>query len=310
VSLNNTEAAAANLTALKRIDPTIVAVQATASHVALYSFDTETKAWVRLMFREAPTHARTRYYNFLQAKRNIDGVLYLVRREGGDYRLIVSNRSAPTTFVQDVVPNLEFQTKAPYLMYRNPAEAGTPVQGIWFHDPTELKEIVRAIKTVLKAPPISEPPATAPAPVPAPAPAPAAQRPIGDRGVLGQLGLSHTVTPTEPLSYASTAPTMAPTVAALFGSAPQLPPSMAAQGPTLSIPAYPASTSALAPAVSALSHAVAAATVPGGSLGEVSIILSKSQLQAVLLDLVQDDAFVSTLHNRYMQTVTQQLARR
>ena len=45
----------------------------------------------------------------------------------------------------------------------------------------------------------------------------------------------------------------------------------------------------------------------GHGLGEVNILLTRKQLQTVLLDMLGDDKFIQVLHSRYMDVVTQQM---
>jgi hypothetical protein len=51
--------------------------------------------------------------------------------------------------------------------------------------------------------------------------------------------------------------------------------------------------------------AAVAGALSASSIGELGIVLTRKQLQAFLLDMINsDEEFVSALHRRYLETVT------
>jgi hypothetical protein len=98
------QSAAEQMTAnvLKRIDPDIEELLASAGHVALYNFDIPTKRWSR---------------------KDVEGSLFLVRRQSHPrFQLIILNKKsavATETFVENVHGGFQCEVQKPYLLYRN-----------------------------------------------------------------------------------------------------------------------------------------------------------------------------------------------
>ena len=101
-------------------------------------------------------------------------------------------------------------------------------------------------------------------------------------------GSSSDAVPVAPLSGAGSAaaPSVLPAVAALFNLA------------------QASGTSRSGSSASAVPAAAAAAVAPT-AIGDVGIMLSRKQLQTVLLDMISnDDAFVAALHAKYLSAIT------
>mgnify|MGYP001078793217 CR=1 FL=1 len=390
LQLDRSEADAANLVALRRLDPLATRIVLSSSHVVIFKYDDEHRVW---------------------QKQKIEGPLFIVQRAApageAAYRIIVNNRESPTMFVQDLTPSLEFQRKPPYLMFRNPAAAGAKVQGIWFQHADDITATLRVLNHLQSggggvaapaAAPVAAPPA--PAPVPAPAPAPVAL-PVADdsRRLLSEI----MGTPVPPPA-AAPAPAPAPVVAPAPAPAPVVMPMMPrATAPPVAMSAMPVAMPAgygMLPAgmpagsVGGPSedgagggwvyqqHAAAAAhahahpgpygmmpgvpgggggMMPGGMMpvgggggggmyaaaqpqyfmhqmaamaagagappaggggtpgrpatmggldGGVAIMLTRKQLQAVLLEMCNDESFIDALHAKYSRMVAADAARR
>lgn len=300
------------------------------------------------------------------------------------YRLVVTNRLAPTYMMADVTPAFRFQVKKPYLMFRDvstPAAAGAKspadasVYSLWFHDEAELTSFAKTLLQVMKElVPGGMRPAGDGAPTSAGATdavdgaevagpasgggststgagAGAAQSLLalirggtgsssgassgGDAsrassagaGVAGAATAPMLLTPAGMHATAAGAPAPAPPAAlpaamsagasSLYAAvAPAPTPALHVTGSApltllaASLPhaAPPAGTYILTPAHSSggvPATAPAASALGGGTgLGDLGILLSRSQLQALMLDLMRDDTFVDALHQRYVATVT------
>jgi hypothetical protein len=246
----------------------------------------------------------------------------MIRRDAApQYRIIVMNRTSRTNLVQDIVASLQIQPKKPYLMLRDGANPDIGIYGIWFQDEAELKTITHTLARLMKglkqqAIPGGDAPQGSAA---------AATGAAAGRALLSMLQSSSppAVSVTQdaqpaPLTAvpATKAPVagsgeLAPAAAALFSSY------AASRG----VAATPASAASTAPAASTSVGETGSAPAPSA--------LTRKQLQSVLLDLLQvrargvweddldhapftkchsfsvlqDDAFVDTLHSRYLQTL-------
>eukprot|EP00887_Chlorella_sp_A99_P001721 scaffold8.g1721.t1 len=107
-----------NLTVLRRLDPDVEQLLATAGHVALYDFEVTTKKWSR---------------------KDVEGSLFLVKRRSQPrFQFVILNKKSADNFVEDVMGGFQCEVQPPYLLYRN--KAGEVV-GIWFFDQADCDRI-------------------------------------------------------------------------------------------------------------------------------------------------------------------------
>lgn len=139
-----------NLNVLRRIDPQVEELLATAGHVALYDFDIPTKRWSR---------------------KDVEGSLFLVKRRSQPrFQFIILNKKSAVgtdNFVEDVHGGFQCEVQKPYVLYRNRANE---VVGIWFYDDADcdrISALLQRIASTFAAP--SEAGAGAPMAVAAPA---------------------------------------------------------------------------------------------------------------------------------------------
>ncbi|KAK3260219.1 hypothetical protein CYMTET_30811 [Cymbomonas tetramitiformis] len=169
-----------NLSVLKRQDPDVENVLATAGHVALYQLDLDKMQWSR---------------------KEVEGSLFIVKRRSQPlFQFVVLNQRSTENLVQDILGGFQFEISKPYVFYRQ----GADVNGIWFFSEQECDEVAELIQRIqatfpsestaqedgsfkisaaakmpsmaeatgMVAPNMNMPPAPAPAPAPAPEPAP------------------------------------------------------------------------------------------------------------------------------------------
>ncbi|PSC74420.1 mRNA-decapping enzyme isoform B [Micractinium conductrix] len=117
-----------NLNVLRRIDPQIEELLATAGHVALYDFDIPTKRWSR---------------------KDVEGSLFLVKRRlQPRFQFIILNKKsavATDNFVEDVHGGFQCEVQKPYVLYRNRANE---VVGIWFYDDADCDRISALLQRI------------------------------------------------------------------------------------------------------------------------------------------------------------------
>ena len=236
------------------------------------------------------------------------------------------NRMGRNNLVQDISLSVDFQSKKPYLLFRDKSRPEQGTYGVWFHDEADLKCIGHALKRILKEAMEGErelaAPAAAPADpgralltmlrapgaaTPAPAPAPA---PLHTPAQPAPAGLS------APAMDASSA---APSLQALLGIGAKnahnaasgglaaAPRAELAVAPTPAPAPVPAPVHAPVPAPATAAATAAAAGLLGGlsaaaAAGELNVFLTRRQLQTALLEMLQEDEFVKALHKQYMTT--------
>lgn len=256
-----------NLAVLQRIDPRVVSIVTSASHVAIYSFDSALQQW---------------------EKRNIEGALFITERDDDpQHRIVVLNRTSTTNLVQDVALTLQIQPKKPYLMLRDSAHPEVGIYGIWFQNDAELKRITHALARLMKglkqltsesADTAAQSGAAAGRALlsmlqqQAPPPAP----------VVSQSSAAVISTQASHKPLAGPSGDLAPAAAALFSSYAASRAGGGVPGTAVAVAASPAG-------------AASSASAPGA--------LTRRQLQTVLLDLLQDDGFIDVLHSRYLQVL-------
>lgn len=120
----------ANLRSLQRIDPKILDLGTTVSHVVLYEFSLSKKTW---------------------EKNNIEGSLFVVKRQDNPiFKLIVLNRSSNENLEVPITSTFQMQKADVYLIFRDGSNANEAVRGIWFHDGEERENFVRYVENVVK----------------------------------------------------------------------------------------------------------------------------------------------------------------
>jgi Dcp1-like decapping family/mRNA-decapping enzyme C-terminus len=232
--------------------------------------------------------------------------------------MIITNRLNPTIFVQDVTTDVQFQFKKPYLMWKqkqsSDASSGgsssEAISSIWFHNEDELKAIGKVLAQILKDSKgaAGATAAAATAAAPAPAVTAAAQRPAADLSISAAPSAS-----SGGLTSSASSSNLTPSVQAFFNAFASATISGGSGTPASSSSAAPSggAGSASTPAPSATATAAPISGGGGGAslpalagLGEVSIMLTKRQLQTMLLDMVaNDDEFISALHRKYLEAL-------
>ena len=243
------------------------------------------------------------------------------------------NRLSRTNFVQNIGVSLELQVIKPYLMFRDSTRPEALVHGLWFHDDADRKAITNQLYKLIKESNAPAAPraagvtvgATAGGSGPAPAASDASALPAAAHAGKVLLSLVRGEPPTVAAAgEQKSAPDsgLAPGVDVLFQQAR----AAGRQAPTavdaLPSASSPVSSSGAAGSSSSSSsidgvarsrrgkeeRSAAAAPPPAASattsLGEVNILLTRSQLQTVMLDMLRDDDFIRVLHARYMESVT------
>lgn len=104
-----------NLNVLRRIDPQIEELLASAGHVALYDFDIPSKRWSR---------------------KDVEGSLFLVKRRSQPrFQFVILNKKsavATDNFVEDVHGGFQCEVQKPYVLYRNRVnEVGVAAQNVF-----------------------------------------------------------------------------------------------------------------------------------------------------------------------------------
>jgi hypothetical protein len=196
-------------------------------------------------------------------------------------RIVVLNRTSRTNLVQDIVTTLQIQPKKPYLMLRDSANPSIDIYGIWFQDESELKLVTHALSRLMKGlrRQVDEADAAATAGTTATSGAAAG------RALLSML--QHASPPAAATKVPAAAGQaarppqeggLAPAAAALFSSYAA---SRAGVSAGVAVgPPPPHTTGAAMPVVRV------APAAPVSAAGVSPLILSRQQLQAVLLDLL------------------------
>jgi len=125
----------ANLRVLQRIDPNIVDLAITATHVVLYEFNDTERTW---------------------EKKHVEGSLFVTKRSDSPrFKLIVLNRSSMNNLEVAITESFQMQVKEPYMIFRDSStsKAGTDetIRGIWFYDGKERDQIASYLEQVMKS---------------------------------------------------------------------------------------------------------------------------------------------------------------
>jgi hypothetical protein len=116
------------LSALQKVDPSIVAILTSSPHVAVYIFPEGGSSWER---------------------KNIEGPLYLVRRSSlPQFSFVILNRKGNQHMVEMISTHFEFQNQDPYIIFRN-TKAHNPVpHGMWFKSPIDRERVWQQFQTI------------------------------------------------------------------------------------------------------------------------------------------------------------------
>ncbi|XP_044271901.1 mRNA-decapping enzyme 1A [Tribolium madens] len=117
-----------SVTSIKRVDPYVKDILATATHVALYKFNTSTNEW---------------------EKTDTEGALFIYSRNGEPFHsIMVMNRLNTNNVIEPIVKDFDYQMQIPFLLYRN---SKSKIFGIWFFNREECVHITYLIETVMES---------------------------------------------------------------------------------------------------------------------------------------------------------------
>lgn len=116
-----------SLTSIKRVDPYVKNVLATATHVALYLFNTAKNEW---------------------EKTETEGALFVYSRNGEPFHsIMVMNRLNRDNLIEPIVKELDYQMQIPFLLYRN---SKNRIFGIWFFNREECIRITFLLESIME----------------------------------------------------------------------------------------------------------------------------------------------------------------
>lgn len=116
-----------SLTSIKRVDPYVKDVLATATHVALYLFNTTKNEW---------------------EKTETEGALFVYSRNGEPFHsIMLMNRLNRENVIEPIVKELDYQMQIPFLLYRN---SKNKIYGIWFFNREECIRITFLIESLME----------------------------------------------------------------------------------------------------------------------------------------------------------------
>lgn len=107
-----------NLAAIKKVDPYAKDIVDSTAHVAFYTFNSEENEW---------------------EKTDVEGAFFIYSRNAEPFNSIfINNRLNTTSFVEPITGQLEIQSQAPFLLYRNERSR---IRGFWFYNSSECDRI-------------------------------------------------------------------------------------------------------------------------------------------------------------------------
>ncbi|XP_072391539.1 uncharacterized protein DCP1 [Diabrotica undecimpunctata] len=116
-----------SVTSIKRVDPYVKDILASATHVALYNFNTSINEW---------------------EKTETEGALFIYSRNGEPFHsIMVMNRLNTDNLIEPIVKDFEYQMQAPFLLYRN---SKSKIFGIWFFNREECIRITVLVESIMK----------------------------------------------------------------------------------------------------------------------------------------------------------------
>ncbi|CAH0556162.1 unnamed protein product [Brassicogethes aeneus] len=115
-----------SLNSIKRVDPYVKEILSTATHVALYKFNTAQNEWERT---------------------NTEGALFVYSRNGEPYHsIMVMNRLNANNVIEPIVKEFDYQMQVPFLLYKN---SKNKIFGIWFFNREECINITYLIESIM-----------------------------------------------------------------------------------------------------------------------------------------------------------------
>lgn len=117
-----------NKASIKRVDPYVKDILETATHVALYKFNTSSCEW---------------------EKTETEGALFIYSRNGEPFHsFMVMNRLNTDNVIEPIVKDFDCQMQNPFLLYRN---SKSKIFGIWFFTRDECVKITYLIETIMES---------------------------------------------------------------------------------------------------------------------------------------------------------------
>lgn len=117
-----------SVTSIKRVDPYVKDILASATHVALYIFNTSSNEW---------------------EKTETEGALFIYSRNGEPFHsIMVMNRLNTDNLIEPIVRDFDYQMQIPFLLYRN---SKSKIFGIWFYNREECIKITLLIESIMKS---------------------------------------------------------------------------------------------------------------------------------------------------------------
>ncbi|KAI6236434.1 hypothetical protein M3Y95_00157200 [Aphelenchoides besseyi] len=130
-----------NLRSLSAIDPFAHKIVDHGLHVAVYSFNSEQRAWKR---------------------DDVAGPFFIYQRKDRPFfSFIIVNRQNPQDFIRPIMPNMNFELNSPYIFINNNEEN---IIGLWFTNESDCSKAYKLFQELqqlsmlkeLPPPPISE----------------------------------------------------------------------------------------------------------------------------------------------------------
>lgn len=116
-----------SVTSIKRVDPYVKDILASATHVALYNFNTSTNEW---------------------EKTETEGALFIYSRNGEPFHsIMIMNRLNTDNLIEPIVKDFDYQMQIPFLLYRN---SKSRIFGIWFFNREECIRITFLIESIME----------------------------------------------------------------------------------------------------------------------------------------------------------------
>lgn len=117
-----------NVAAVKKVDPSMNSILDSATHVAMYTFNSKDNKW---------------------EKTDIEGAMFLYSRSTvPNHAFIIMNRLSTTNLVEPVNAGLDFQIKEPFLLYKTNQSL---IYGIWFYDKNECYRVTSNLEKLVKS---------------------------------------------------------------------------------------------------------------------------------------------------------------
>ncbi|CAG9859872.1 unnamed protein product [Phyllotreta striolata] len=116
-----------SVTSIKRVDPYVKDILASATHVALYCFNIATNEW---------------------EKTETEGALFIYSRNGEPFHsIMIMNRLNTDNLIEPIVKDFDYQMQVPFLLYRN---SKSKIFGIWFFNREECINITVLIESIME----------------------------------------------------------------------------------------------------------------------------------------------------------------